>query len=118
MAKNKALNLFDLIPTLSDRIQVETGEDKLLQLVFPRFRSVWLNRHLTPRGKSPDIHIKLEEHGSAVVQLIDGQHSVRDIALALSEHFGQEPGYEQRVAVFIEHLRRDGYISLKQPAGH
>ncbi|MDD2559129.1 MAG: PqqD family peptide modification chaperone [Bacteroidales bacterium] len=115
MAKNKALNLFDLIPVVSERIRIETGEDRLLQLVFPRFRSAWMNRRLTPRGKSPYIHIKLEEHGSAVVQLIDGQRSVRDIALALAEHFGQEPGYEQRVAVFIEHLRRDGYISLKQP---
>jgi hypothetical protein len=115
MAKNKAHNLFDLIPQLSDRIRIETGEDKLLQLVFPRFISSWLNRRLTPRGKSPYIHIKLEEHGSAVVQLIDGQRSVRDIALALEDHFGQEQGYEQRVAVFIEQLRRDGYIRLSQP---
>ena len=39
----------------------------------------------------------------------------REIALALAEHFEQEPGYEHRIAVFIEHLRRDNYISLRQP---
>ncbi|MCK9300561.1 MAG: PqqD family peptide modification chaperone [Bacteroidales bacterium] len=115
MAKNKAHNLFDLIPQLSERISIKTGEDKLLQLVFPRFRLNWLNRRLTPRGKSPYIHIKLEEHGSAVVQLIDGQRSVRDIALALADHFHYDEGYEQRVALFVEQLRRDGYISLRQP---
>ncbi|HPH57609.1 MAG TPA: PqqD family peptide modification chaperone [Bacteroidales bacterium] len=115
MAKNKPQNLFDLIPSVNERIRIETGEDKLLQLVFPRFRSAWLNHRLTPKGRSPYIHIKLEEHGSAVVQLIDGQRSVREIALALAEHFEQEPGYEHRIAVFIEHLRRDNYISLRQP---
>ena len=115
MAKNKALNLFDLIPCVSDRIRIEKGEDKLLQLVFPRFRSAWLNSRLTPRSKSPDIHIKLEEHGSAVMRLIDGHRSVREIALALADHFHYDEGYEQRVALFVEQLRRDGYISLRQP---
>lgn len=113
MAKNKVLNLFDLIPCISQRIGIETCEDGLVQLVFPRFRTAWLNRFLTPRGKSPDIRIKLEEHGSAVVKLIDGQRSVREIALALADHFEQEEGYEQRVAVFIENLRRDNYIRLE-----
>ncbi len=29
---------------------------------------------LLPKGMSPDIHVRLEEHGTAVWNLIDGHH--------------------------------------------
>lgn len=38
-----------------------------------------MSRYLLPKGMSKDIHVRLEEHGTAVWNLIDGQRTVREI---------------------------------------
>ena len=67
---------------------------------------------LLPKGMSPDIHVRLEEHGTAVWNLIDGHRTVREIISLLARHFGEEENYIPRVTAYVMQLRKDGFIQL------
>lgn len=58
--------------------------------------------------------ISLEEHGTAVWQLIDGKRSVQEIINALADHFSAEEEYATRVVTYIRQLHKDGFIRLCQ----
>ena len=61
----------------------------------------------------PLVHIELEEHGSAVWKLIDGERTVGEIITLLAEHFEHASGYEARVSTYIMRMQKDGLIVLK-----
>lgn len=61
---------------------------------------------------SPDIHVRLEEHGSAVWRLIDGRRTVREIVSLLADHFHPDENYASRVTIYVMQLRKDGFIKL------
>jgi hypothetical protein len=67
-AKEK-INLLDVIPFRSENITAEKGSDGTVTIAFPRFKYEWMRRFLLPKGMSPDIHVRLEEHGTAVWEL-------------------------------------------------
>ena len=73
---------------------------------------VWMRRFLLPKGMSPDIHVRLEEHGSAVWNLIDGQRTVQEIISLLAEHFHPDEDYASRVTTYVMQLQKDGFIKL------
>ena len=50
---------------------------------------------------SPDIHVRLEEHGTAVWELIDGKRTVRQIIEELAEHYDHEENYESLITAYI-----------------
>lgn len=82
-------------------------------LAYPRFKYQWMRRFLLPKGMSPDIHVRLEEHGTAVWKLIDGRRTVREIIALLAGHFGEgEEKYSPRVTAYVMQLRKDGLIKL------
>ncbi|MDR2496996.1 MAG: PqqD family protein [Tannerellaceae bacterium] len=112
MKKREQQNLFDLVPAIAPHIQTETVGDRCL-IVFPRFRNKWMQKYLTPRHRSPLIRIRLDDNGSAVWRLIDGNRSVASIAEALTSNFSDSKDYALRIAVFINQLQRQGYIELK-----
>jgi hypothetical protein len=112
MAKAKE-NLFDLIPVISDHITTEK-EGELSVITFPRFRSKFMQKYFVPKNKSTLIHIHLEEHGSAVWDLIDGKRSVKEITDALSGHFNQEENYEYRIATYLLQLQKQGFIKIRE----
>lgn len=64
------------------------------------------------RQPSPDIHVRLEEHGTAVWELIDGKRTVRQIIEELAEHFDHEENYESRITAYITQLQKDGFVKL------
>jgi hypothetical protein len=104
-------NLFDVIPVINQHIMTE-NEGKLSVIAFPRFRSKFMQKYFVMKNKSVIIRIKLEEHGTAVWKLIDGKRTVKDIADALSEHFMREENYEYRIAAYISHLQKQGFINM------
>ena len=110
--RNKALqevNLLDLIP---ERIvEHEVGDDNLVTLLAPRFKSGILRKWLQPRLKRPFLKIKLDEIGSAVWLLCDGKRTVKDIAQPLQERFRDsiEPCYD-RLGVFLRQLEGARFI--------
>jgi len=102
-------NLFDLIPVISKHITTEK-EGELSVITFPRFRSKFMQKYFVPRNKSAIIHIRLDEHGTAVWNLIDGNRSVKEIAELLAEHFQHEKDYEYRIADFMLQLYKQGFV--------
>ena len=65
--------------------------------------------------RAPQIsRIKLEEIGSFVIQNMDGQRTVRELADLVGEEFGEkaEPRYE-RLAEYMRSLRNNEFIYYK-----
>jgi hypothetical protein len=110
---SKKQNLFDLIPTISEHITTEK-EGELSVITFPRFRSKFMMRFFVPKNKSSVIRIRLDEHGSAVWNLIDERRTVKQISDALAEHFNHEENYEYRVAKYFTQLHRQGFVKYKK----
>ena len=63
------VSLLDAIPVRCDHILTEWEGDYAV-ISYPRFKYEWMRRLLLPKSMSPDIHVRLEEHGSAVWRLI------------------------------------------------
>ena len=65
--------------------------------------------------RAPQIsRIKLEEIGSFVIQHMDGQRTIRELADLVGEEFGEnaEPRYE-RLAEYMKSLRNNDFIYYK-----
>lgn len=105
------VNLLDAVPVQCGHITTEWKGESVV-LAFPRFKYEWMRRFLLPKGMSPDIHVTLEEHGTAVWRLIDGRRTVQDIISLLAGHF-QDENYPSRVTAYIIQLQKDGFIQLK-----
>jgi hypothetical protein len=110
MTKSK-VNLFDLVPVICEHITTEK-EGELSVIAFPRFRSKFMQKYFVPKNKPAMIRIRLEEHGTAVWDLIDGQRTVKEIADALAEHFNHEENYEYRIATYLGQLQKQGFVKV------
>ena len=97
------VNLLDVVPVQCGHITTE-WEGECAVLSFPRFK--------LPKGMAADIHVKLEEHGTAVWCLIDGQRTVQEIISLLAGHFRDDDNYPFRVTKYIMQLQKDGFIQL------
>ena len=89
------VNLLDTVPVQCGHITTE-WEGEYAILSFPRFKYDWMRRFLLPKSMSADIHVKLEEHGTAVWRLIDGNRTVQEIISLLTDHFQNEDNYPSR----------------------
>ena len=97
MKKSARHNLLETVPVRSEHIRTE-WEGACAVLAYPRFKRAWMRRFFLPKGMSPDIHVRLEEHGTAVWK-------------------GDET-YESRVAAYLMQLQRDGFIRFLSPLQH
>ena len=109
MATKEKINLLEVIPCRNEHIKAER-EGETIVLSFPRFKRSWMSRYLLPKGMSKDIPVRLEEHGTAVWELIDGQRTVREIIEKLADHFEREAGYESRISTYLTQFQKDGFI--------
>jgi hypothetical protein len=59
--------------------------------------------------------LRLDEVGSFAWQLLDGEHTVGQVAVAVREHFGDavEPA-EERVGHLVRLLRQEGLIAYPE----
>jgi hypothetical protein len=69
-----------------------------------------MQKLFVPKNKSAVIRIRLEEHGTAVWDLIDGKRTVKEIADILANHFNHEENYEYRIATYVSQLQRQGFV--------
>ena len=74
-----------------------------------------MQRWLLPKSVSSYIRVELEEHGTAVWQLIDGKRTVGEIITLLFPHFNGEENYASRVTTYLMRMQRDGIIRLITP---
>ena len=109
-SRNK-VNLLDTVPVRSEQIKTE-WEEGCAVLVFPRFKRVRTWHRLLPKSLPLLLHVRLEEHGTAVWNLIDGRRTVREIVELLDSHFQGETNYPSRVTAYLVQLQRDGFIRL------
>ena len=112
MGRKQEQNLFDLVPVKNIHIITEK-EGELSVIAFLRFRNKFMQKYFVPRNKPPYIRVRLDAHGTAVWDLIDGERSVGKIVEELAACFNNESGYEYRIAAFVSQLQRQGYIEMR-----
>ncbi|MCK4237246.1 MAG: PqqD family protein [Candidatus Krumholzibacteria bacterium] len=108
--KKLEINLLELIP--KRMIEYEVDDENMVTLKAPRFKNRLLKKWLQPRVKTPFLKVKLDEIGSSVWLLCDGQRNVKDMAGILREKFQEkiEPCYD-RLGTFFQQLERTRFIS-------
>lgn len=109
MVAKEKINLLNIVPCRSTHITAK-WEGETIVLSFPRFKYRWMQRLLVSKGMSKELSARLEDHGTAVWELIDGRRTVREIIEKLADHFHGEEGYESRVSAYLFQLRKDGFI--------
>lgn len=113
MKRTDKINLLDTVPVRSEHLTTEWEGDCIV-LAYPRFKRAWMRRFFLPKSMSPFIHIRLEEHGTAVWELIDGRRTVREIIGLLAGHFAGEE-YAARVTAYLMQMQKDGLVRLHLP---
>lgn len=112
--KKKAPNYLDFIPRHNEKNTWETDEQGVVTIfienkgVFNRIAQKYFNR-----PKVSQIH--LEEMGSFIWPLIDGERSVMLIGELVKEHFGDiaEPLYP-RLVEYFQMLERNELIKVQE----
>jgi hypothetical protein len=107
-------NYLDRVPARA--VGHEEGAEGRLVLLRPKFMTGPLARLLQPRIPKQHFRVRLDDIGTAVWKLIDGERNVGQIADALVEPLGDriEPRYE-RVSRFIHSLHKGSMITLAAP---
>jgi hypothetical protein len=103
------INLLRLVP---ERIvESSTGEDGMVTVLGPRFKSGFMRKLVGSRLKNPYFKVLLDEIGTAVWESIDGERDIGAIASILRERFGEkiEPCHD-RLAIFFTQLEMSRYI--------
>ncbi len=105
-------DLAALVPVRT--IESLQADDGKVTIEEPRQDPGWLGQLLS-KGLEPGTnHIKLDEVGSLVWSLCDGEHTVREIAAVMAERFGDEFDPEsKRLAVFLLTMKERGWLVWK-----
>jgi len=105
------VHILDRVPSRDRDFLVE--EEKVVVLV-PRFDGP-LGRWITEHLSNPCYRVRLDQFGTEVWNLCDGQRTVREIALELRDRFGEDmESAEERVAGFVQRLDRGRCIRLSR----
>ncbi len=112
MSKKKSKNYLEFVPIRC--IERFTEENGVITLEIEN-KGVF-NRIAQKLLKKPKIsYIHLDEMGSFVWPLIDGERNITDIGVFVKEHFGEkaEPLYE-RLSKYFKVLASYGFIKFKK----
>jgi len=107
-------NFLDLIPVRTTSMKWQEDEDGMIHIMIPR-KEVF-DRLVRLFKKTPEqMRVDLDEIGSRAWKLMDGEHTIGDICLLMTECYGEdvEPVHE-RVGTYINILRNNKFISLKR----
>jgi hypothetical protein len=113
-------NLLDKIPVRiheweEDSEGVDVDEEPQVSIKVPRFKSRAGEKFCKWIKKSPTYGVKLDRYGSEAWRLCDGKNTVRFIAKALHEKFGEEvEPVNDRVAKLMTILELNGLITYKK----
>ena len=109
--QKQQVNLLDLKPTRN--LEWEVGEKNCIVLLIPKFQSRFLVKHVMPNLKRPYFHIKLDEYGSLIWNMCDGNTTIGQISDSLNKNYGAEfdPSYE-RISNFFSQLIRDKFVVI------
>jgi hypothetical protein len=107
--QKQQVNLLDLKPTRN--LEWETGEKDIIVLLIPKFHNKFLVKYVTPNLKHPFFHIKLDEYGSLIWNMCDGNTTIGQISDELTKVYGEnfDPSF-QRISNFFSQLIRDKFV--------
>ena len=112
----KSVNYLDLTPVRLMEHQL-TDEGKI-DVLLPRFKSGFWREVYRKSQKGEFIYIHLDEIGSAIWLLIDGQKKVNEICIELQENKAEKlqppEETEKRVTDFLSLLYREKYITFRE----
>lgn len=104
-------NLLALKPVRS--VEWEARDNGRVVLCVPKFRHPLLRQWVLPRLRTPILKVKLDDVGSFVWGLCDGENTVGTIAARLHEEFGERlDPRNDRLALFFRMLEREDYVSM------
>ena len=112
MSKKNSKNYLEFVPIR--KIERFTEENGVITLEIEN-KGIF-NRVAQKLLKKPKIsYIHLDEMGSFVWPLIDGERNITDIGVFVKEHFGEkaEPLYE-RLAKYFKVLESYGFVEFKK----
>jgi len=106
----KSTSMLDLTPFR--KIEHKMEDNGVVTLLYPKFKNKKVSKYMLG-NKTPFIHMKLDELGTASWLLIDGKRKVGKIAESLEEKFGDKvkPAH-QRLGKFLSLLYDNKYISF------
>lgn len=113
MKKNKSANFLEFVPCRNPEIGFKKADDGIITLEIEN-KGVF-NKIAQKLFKKPKIsYIHLDENGSFVWDIIDGESDLLTLGKKVSEHFGEraEPLYE-RLSKYTKILESYGFITLK-----
>jgi len=92
-------------------LEWETGEKDIIVLLIPKFHNKFLVKYVTPNLKHPFFHIKLDEYGSLIWNMCDGDTTIGQISDELTKIYGEnfDPSF-QRISNFFSQLIRDKFV--------
>ncbi|MBU8920913.1 MAG: PqqD family protein [Bacteroidales bacterium] len=110
--KPSEVNLLKLIPTRL--MEYETGDDGLVTIIAPREAGRIMKTILRNRVKRKITKWALDDIGSAVWNLCDGERTVGAIGEIMKEDFGEriEPCFD-RLALFFGQLEGARYVEYR-----
>ena len=106
-------NYLDNIPVVNERLSYKVNEEGIVTL--EQENTGFMNRIAQKLFKRPKIsYIHLDELGSFIWQLIDGETTILAMGEPVKERFGEkaEPLYP-RLAKYISILESYGFVTLK-----
>ena len=112
--KNKNENFLEKIPVKNEKIGWSADENGIVTLEI--YNKGVFNKIFQLILKKPKItYIHLDENGSFVWPLIDGEKNIIEIGKFVKEHFGEKanPLYE-RLSQFFKVLESYRFISFKK----
>ena len=110
--KNDGGNYLEKVPVRLEQFRWTQNESGLVTIEIDN--KGFFNRLLQKIAKKPPVsYIHLDENGSFVWKMIDGQRDIIKIGELVLGHFGEkaEPVYE-RLVKFFAMLERAGFISF------
>ncbi len=109
-------NLLDMTPIRlrSYRVNEKKGDGSYTLLV-PKFGTGKFGKWLSRRFKNPDYLVHLDDFGSYVWHLCDGDHCVKDIGESLRTKYGDkiEPVHD-RLSLFFRQMEKSKLIAFKE----
>lgn len=112
----KEANYLDLIPVCAKKHLV--GDDEKVTVIIPKFTNKFAVEKIVPKLKHPDMKLNLDEIGSAVWLMMDGKKKVKEIAVELSQKFGDKiQPVDERLTKFLTQLYEQRLIIFDEIKG-
>ncbi len=107
----KEQNFLEMVPKISEKLTL-TKKDDLITISFKRtsFLDKFFNFLFK---KSATVYIELDDIGTKVFELIDGNRNIGEICQLLEQDLGEKVSpVVQRTTQFMASLRRNGFIQF------